>query len=121
MIKGISVVYLHSPHGEALADWYSEALGVPVTATHPGWIELGMPSGSRFAIDVTGYPRSVVEKQATIISFEVDDIRAAVDAMATMGVKFYPSREETIFDVGPSLVATFQDPDGNWAQLNQRK
>jgi len=26
-----------------------------------------------------------------------------------------------IFDVGPSRVATFIDPDGNWMQLAQRK
>jgi hypothetical protein len=44
-----------------------------------------------------------------------------VRALAAKGVRFYPSAEETIFDVGPSLVATFEDPDGNWVQLNQPK
>jgi hypothetical protein len=36
-------------------------------------------------------------------------------------VRFYPSKEDAIFEAGPSLVATFQDPAGNWMQLSQRK
>lgn len=56
-----------------------------------------------------------------MVSFEVDDIHAAVDDLAGRGVRFYPSGEKTVFDVGPSLVATFEDADGNWAQLSQQK
>ena len=62
-----------------------------------------------------------VEKQAVMISFRVDDIEIAVAELVAKGVKFYPSKEKAIFDVGPSLVATFVDPDGNWMQLSQPK
>src|SRR2546425_2777948 len=121
MIKGIGVTSIHSPHGEKLADWYSKTLGIPIDATFPGWTEFKMSEGSRFAIDHTSSPRSVLEKQPMMISFEVDDIVNVVRELASCGVRFVPSVEQTIFDVGPSLVATFQDPDGNWVQLSQRK
>ncbi len=118
MIKQLSVAYLHSPHGRQLADWYSATLGIPITAEHPGWTEFKMKHGSRFAVDHTEFPRSVVEKQPIVLSFEVEDIDAAVRELAEKGVRFYPSLEKTIFDVGPQLVATFIDPDGNFVQLN---
>ncbi|TFH11178.1 MAG: hypothetical protein E4H08_02055 [Candidatus Atribacteria bacterium] len=56
-----------------------------------------------------------------MIRFEVDDIRLVVEELSRRGIRFYPSSEETIFAVGSSLVATFEDPDGNWVQLNQTK
>jgi len=114
VIRGVDVVYLHSPHGDELATWFADTLGIPTKASFPGWRELDVgEEGSRLGIDVTSYPRSVVEKQAVMLSFRVDDIEAAVDDLAGKGVSFYPDRERTIFDVGPKLVATFCDPDGN--------
>jgi predicted enzyme related to lactoylglutathione lyase len=62
-----------------------------------------------------------MENQAIMISFRVADIHLAVETLATRGVHFYPSLEAAIFEPGPSLVATFQDPAGNWVQLSQRR
>ena len=121
MIKKIDVAYIHSPHGKQIAEWYANHLGLPIAAEFPGWTEFGMESGSRFGVDHTGFPSSTVQKQAVVLSFAVDDIHGAVRQMARNGIKFYPSPEKAIFDVGPSLVATFEDPDGNYAQLSQRK
>jgi hypothetical protein len=121
MIQGLSVAYLHSPHGDRLAEWYSKTLGLGVQTSFPGWTEFKRDAGSRFAVAQTAFPRSVVEKQPVMLSFLVDDLKAEVKALTAKGVNFYPSAEETIFDVGPSLVATFEDPDGNWVQLNQPK
>ena len=121
MIQGLSVAYIHSPNGGTLSEWYSKTLGLPVGASFPGWTEFKMASGSRFAIDGTEFPRSIVEKQPIMLSFLVDDIHRAVKELAARGVEFYPSAEKTVFDVGPALVATFADPDGNWMQLNQPK
>ena len=58
-----------------------------------------------------------------MISFAVDDIYGAVRVLGERGVRFYPDddRDRAVFDVGPSLVATFEDPDGNYVQLSQRK
>jgi len=120
MIKGIDVVYIHSPHRE-LEGWYAEVLGLKMGYGDGHWQEFEMEAGSRFAVDLTSFPRSIVEKQAVMISFRVDDIKAAVESFSANGVQFYPSKEESVFDVGPALVATFQDPDGNWLQLSQTK
>ncbi|MGH2829970.1 MAG: VOC family protein [Actinomycetota bacterium] len=120
-IEAIDVAYIHSQRGSDLARWFEEALGVPTTYADEGWHEYGMKSGSRFAVDKTSFPRSVVEHQAVMLSFLVDDIHAAVAELAAKGVSFFPDTETTIFDAGPTLVATFADPDGNWHQLSQPK
>ena len=120
MILGINVAFIHTPH-HALADWYADVLGLPQGYNSDGWRSFQVSEGSRFAIDYTTFPRSAVEKQAIILSFKVDNIRQEVETLAGRGVTFYPSAEKAIFDVGPSLVATFIDPDGNWMQLSQRK
>ena len=120
MITGIDVVFIHTPHSE-LGAWYAEVLGLPRGYGDSHWQEFSLQGGSRFALDFTAYPRSPVEKQAIMISFKVEDIHAAVKDLAGKGVRFYPDGENTVFDAGPSLVATFQDPDGNWVQLSQRK
>ena len=121
MIRKVSVAYIHSADGGKLAEWYEKTLGLPVYNRWDRWTEFNLEEGSRFAIDDTSFPRSPVEKQPVVISFEVKDIREAVRELHGRGVRFHPSVEETIFDVGPQLVATFQDPDGNWVQLNQPK
>ena len=120
MIPGIDVAFIHTPH-HALADWYADVLGLPVGYGDAGWQSFQVSEGSRFAIDYTTFPRSAVEKQAILLSFKVNDIRQEVETLAGRGVRFYPSAKTAIFDVGPSLVATFIDPDGNWMQLSQRK
>ena len=120
MIEGIDVVYLHSPDKE-LADWYAEVLGLQPGFSDGHWTEYQTQGFTRFAVEHAVYPRSVVESQAIMISFRVVDIRQAVATLAERGVRFHPSLQETIFEAGPSLVATFQDPAGNWVQLSQRK
>jgi predicted enzyme related to lactoylglutathione lyase len=122
MIKGIDVVYIHSFNKE-LADWYEKTLGIKKTDQYPGWQEFAMPTGSRFGIDFISYPSSTVQRQPVVISFLVDDIHKAVDELAKKGVRFYPDNDtsKTIFDVGPTLIATFEDPEGNFVQLSQQK
>lgn len=120
MIQGIDVVFIHSPYKE-LADWYAEVLGLEKGYSDGEWTEYLTQGGTRFAVEHVGYPRSAIENQAIMISFRVADIHQAVNTLAARGVRFYPSPEKTIFEAGPSLVATFQDPGGNWVQLSQRK
>ena len=119
LIKGIDVAYIHSSEG-GLGQWYADTFDLQKGYWDAHWQELKTEQGSRFAVDVTVFPRSPVEKQAVMLSFLVDDIYAAVQELSRRGVRFYPSPEQAVFDTGPSLVATFQDPDGNWMQLSQR-
>lgn len=122
MIKGISVAYLHTANRQ-LADWYEQTLGLKKGYGDAGWQAFEMERGSRFALDFIDYPSSTVQKQSIMISFEVEDIHAAVEELAAKNVRFYPDNDKTltIFDVGTTLVATFEDPDGNFIQLSQQK
>ena len=122
MVKGLAVAYIHTPNKE-LADWYEKTLGIKKGYGDSHWQEFQMQSGSRFALDFISYPSSTVQKQSIMLSFEVEDINKAVEELALKNVRFYPdnNKEKTIFDVGPALVATFEDPDGNFVQISQQK
>lgn len=122
MIKGIQVAYIHTPNKE-LADWYEEKLGLKKGYGDEHWQNFEMENGSGFALDFIGYPSSTVQKQSIMLSFQVENIEEAVKELAAKGVRFYPDNDisQTIFDVGPTLVATFEDPDGNFVQLSQVK
>lgn len=120
-ILGIDVTYLHSSHGADLARWFAETLELDLVYEDGHWFSFATDQGSGFGIDSTDHPRSVVEAQPAIISWLVEDIREAVEVLSGRGVSFFPSVDETLFDVGPKLVATFRDPDGNWHQLSQPK
>jgi predicted enzyme related to lactoylglutathione lyase len=117
MIQGIDVVFLHSPDKD-LAQWYAEVLGLKVHLSDGPWTEFKTGRVARFAVEHTDSPYEV-ENQSIMISFRVDDISQAVESLAGRGVNFYPSKETTIFRAGNSMVATFQDPVGNWVQLSQ--
>lgn len=119
-ILGIDVAYLHTSNGAELAEWFTATLGLELGYSDEHWYSLTTKEGSGFGLDVTGFPRSVVEAQPVMLSWGVDDIHEAVEVLAGRGVRFYPTAD-TVFDVGPKLVATFQDPDGNWHQLSQMK
>ncbi len=120
MIEGIDVVFIHSPD-PGLSDWYRNILGLNTTYNDGHWIEFEIANdSSRFALDIIGSQPSVVEQQSIIISLRVKDIHAGVDTLVKRGVAFYHP-EKPVFDVGPSFVASFQDPQGNWLQLSQRK
>lgn len=122
MVKGIGVAYIHTPN-KKLADWYEKTLNLKKAYGDEAWQEFKMAYGSRFALDFISYPSSTVQKQSVMLSFDVEDIEAAVEDLHKKGVRFYPDndRTKTIFDVGPALVATFEDPDGNFVQLSQNK
>ena len=120
MITGIDVVFLHTSD-EELARWYAEVLGLEVALQDSGWTEFITRSPARFAVEHLPVSSSPVEKQPIMISFRVNDIHQAVKILTARGVRFYPSPESTIFEVGPSLVATFQDPADTWLQLSQPK
>jgi len=120
MIKGVDVTFIHS--GDAsLAEWFADVFGLEKHYDDGHWIEFDVDGSARFAIDVVGDSGSVVERQAIMISFRVKDIKEAVASLSQRGVELYPAREGAIFDVGPALVATFKDIDGNWHQLSQQK
>jgi len=121
MIKKIEVVFLHTPNIDTLTDWYRDVLDLEPGYQDGHWNAFQMQDGSRFALDAGSPEPSVVEQQAIMVSFRVDDLDAAVATLSHRGVEFYPSAEQAIYDVGPARVASFKDPEGRWMQLTQPK
>ncbi|MHA1243143.1 MAG: VOC family protein [Candidatus Heimdallarchaeota archaeon] len=124
MILGIDVSFIHVKDPEMMAKWYEEKLGLKILHKTPdlGWQEFTFPekpTPTRFALDYGGPNPLEVESQPIVISFKVSDIESAVNILEEKGVEFYGKNK--IQDVGPTLVATFCDPEGNWMQLSQRK
>ena len=124
MIKGIDVVFIHVKNPELMAKWYREKLGLEIGFSTPdkGWQEFYLNENrpvTRFALDYGRGDLSPIEKQPIIISFKVEHIEIAVKKLEKKGLVFLG--ENKITDVGTSLVATFQDPEGNYLQISQRK
>ncbi|HUT82373.1 MAG TPA: VOC family protein [Candidatus Bathyarchaeia archaeon] len=124
MIEGIDVVFVHVKDPEKTAKWYSDVLGLKISfqTQNNDWQEFSFENTqttTRFALDYGGNDLSEVEQQPIIISFKVSNIHEAVEKLERKKVQFFG--KEKIFDVGPTLIATFKDPEGNWIQLSQRK
>ena len=74
---------------------------------------------TRFALDYPASELSIVEKQPIVISFRVLNIHNVVTELKAKGIEFFGS--PVVRDAGASFYATFQDPEGNWLQISQRK
>jgi extradiol dioxygenase family protein len=122
VIEGIDIVFLHARNSKATAKWYRETLGLSIAFQTPdlSWQEFDMLGGpsARFAIEQASGDMSEVELQKIMISFRVNDIKAAVRSLEEKGVTFYGNPK--IREEGKSLYATLRDPEDNWIQLSQR-
>ena len=107
---------------EAAKRFYGETLGLKVTEEH-GLLTLHI-AGDRPTLI---YPRPGHEPAAyTILNFPVDDIDAAVDALAERGVQFerYDGMEQDekgIMRAGGPYIAWFTDPAGNVLSVLQER
>ena len=124
MITGIDVVFIHAKDSIKLYNWYKEVLEFEIgfQTTDFSWQEFEFSEKrplTRFAIDYGGEVPSEIEKQPIMISFKVDDIISTVKKLKTKGIEFYG--KDKIQDVGPTLIASFQDIEKNWIQISQRK
>ena len=96
--------------------FYGDTLGVEVTEAD-GMLTLHLGSGATVLV----YPKPDHEPASfTVLNFPVDDIEAAVDALAERGVQFehYEGTDlqtdpKGIFRGGGPLIAWFTDPAGN--------
>jgi catechol 2,3-dioxygenase-like lactoylglutathione lyase family enzyme len=99
---------------ERAREFYAGTLGLRTSVDHGlMWLHL---AGGR---DTLVYPQpGATPASYTILNFEVDDIEAAVDALATRGVRFerYDDVEQDERGIargdGPD-IAWFKDPAGN--------
>lgn len=105
--------------GEA-RNFYGNTLGVDVSDTDEGGLELSFPEGGSVFI----YPKDDHEPASfTVLNFAVDDIDDAVDDLTERGITFesyggdIETDEKGVFrgadnDSGPN-IAWFKDPAGN--------
>ena len=104
-------------------EFYKEKLGVDVKEQEEG-LKLDFKSGNNVFI----YPKSDHKPATfTVLNFPVDDIDAAVDKLAGLGVKFESYKGEMETDKkgifrgaesgnGPN-IAWFKDPAGNFLSV----
>lgn len=99
---------------DACRTFYRDVLGLPVGEVMGG-LDLRFPSGQRVFI----YPKPNHEPATfTVLNFPVDDVEAAVDALAAKGVSIerYPGMDQDPKGImrgnGPD-IAWFKDPAGN--------
>jgi catechol 2,3-dioxygenase-like lactoylglutathione lyase family enzyme len=96
-------------------EFYAGVLGLDVGEEEEGMLLLKSPDGNRVLI----YPKPVHRPaEHTVLNLLVEDIDAAVDALAAKGVKFEHYEGEIATDAkgisrGNPQVAWFRDPAGN--------
>lgn len=113
------------------ADFYTRVLGFELCAdlplgegarwltvrssTAPGSVELVLePNGNPVA---TTYQQGLKAQGIPCTSFATDDIQAEVARLKGLGVVF---TQEPV-DIGPAILATFDDTCGNLVQIAQSK
>lgn len=97
--------------------FYEETLGLEVgEVPEMGLLELRLATGGRVVV----YPKGADHRPATftVLSFPVDDVEAAVDALAARGVELLRydgfDQDERGIARGPGPdIAWFADPAGN--------
>jgi predicted enzyme related to lactoylglutathione lyase len=113
-----------APDLDALRPFYADALGIEVTEEH-GLLTLHLEGGKRPTII---YPKPDHEPaNYTILNFDVEDIEAAVDALAARGVQFeryggdFGQDERGIARGEGPPIAWFKDPAGNILSVMQTR
>ena len=101
---------------EKAKDFYGKVLGLDVTESKMGVLELHINGGSKILI----YPKpNHTSATFTILNFPVSNIEKAVDDLTDAGVRFeqydgdLKTDEKGIFRGGGPLIAWFKDPAGN--------
>jgi catechol 2,3-dioxygenase-like lactoylglutathione lyase family enzyme len=103
------------PDIAAAREFYADTLGLKVTEEY-GLLTLHLNGGDRPTLI---YPKpDHTPASYTILNFKVDDIEAAVDALAARGVEFarYDGMEQDergIMRAEGPFIAWFTDPAGN--------
>lgn len=97
----------------AARTFYADVLGLDVTETGYGMLDLHLPGGAHVLV----YPKEVhTPAEYTILNFPVTDLVAAVDDLTSRGVTFirYDGVDERgiMRGHGPD-IAWFTDPGGN--------
>lgn len=117
LIDGVTAILLISPDAKALADFYRNALDLPLEDEEHEGIPLHYGcdvGGVHLAIHPNeGFPGVPTRNaQSPAIVFGTSDVKAVFERLSASGV-------ETIgpSDHGFGLVVSFRDPDGNFVEI----
>jgi catechol 2,3-dioxygenase-like lactoylglutathione lyase family enzyme len=108
---------------QAAQRFYGDTLGIR-TSEEYGLLTLHLAGGERPTLI---YPKpGHTPAEYTILNFPVDDIEAAVDALAERGVRFerypdMPQDDRGIMREGGPYIAWFKDPAGNVLSVLQER
>jgi catechol 2,3-dioxygenase-like lactoylglutathione lyase family enzyme len=93
----------------ALADFYANVLGLPLTHTEPGFWVFTLPDGTNVEIFDENYPGKGHFSTGPVGGFAVRDLAAAVADLRAAGI-------ELLGESGPTWQH-FRGPDGNVYEL----
>jgi predicted enzyme related to lactoylglutathione lyase len=114
-ISGIGGVFFRAQDPKALGKWYEDHFGIPQVGNESGsmWEPgAGITVFSPFKAD-TDYFGSM--NQQFMLNFRVDDMDAALEALAAAGVQIDENRMEEVY----GRFAWVYDPEGNKIELWQ--
>lgn len=125
MVSAIEDITIFSENAQKLADFYKNSLGLKVEIE----AEMGesgekvfgfkMQGGSGFAIvDHSKVRGKNTLPERMMVNFRVDDITAEVKRLDKLGTR---KIRDTYHLQEYGLIATYEDPDGNYFQLVQTK
>jgi catechol 2,3-dioxygenase-like lactoylglutathione lyase family enzyme len=110
MITGLAGTAIFSPDATKLVPFYRDTLGIPVVREMDGITFFGEQLLVGSHSELSGPAR---EPQRQIPSLQTNDIRGDFDRLKAKGVEFLGEPE----GIGPVLVVTLRDPDGNLVNL----
>lgn len=115
-------IVLGSTDPARLWEWYRTAFAPEAEKSGPA---LGLEVGGTYLIfeSRNDVGRKSVEPGRVIVNFQVDDIRAAEKHLnATLNARWVRPVEDPSFAEGEGvLLATLEDPDGNYVQLYETR
>jgi len=104
--------------------FYGEVLGLSAIDDSPEAEEVVYACGD--GTELVVYLSTAGAGKATVAAWEVDDLEAAMDELATNGVKFehydeqgLKTNEQGVVELHGERIAWFKDPDGNTFAISQ--
>lgn len=94
---------------EPLVEFWSNVLGVEVKQREDDWIVLAPPSAGAPHLAFQTVPEPKVAKNRLHLDLAVDDLRAAVDAVETLGA----TRVGSVVEEDGGRFQVMADPGGN--------
>lgn len=122
MIRGLEAVLLSSESAKKLAKFYREVVGLKqagvmeIGENKEEGYEFNLPGANLYILDHFKVKGKSKEPERVMFNLEVSDIEKEVARLKKAKVK--PVQD--IYHVqGYGLIATFEDPDGNYFQFVQ--